>query len=84
MQELDWATRPDLIIETGSAHGARGLSASLLAMLVYTDARPWRNARPARHGDVMLGVDIDIRRTTARHPWTTRRSHRKLQGLGGS
>jgi cephalosporin hydroxylase len=35
MQELVWSTRPDLIIETGIAHGGSlVLSASLLAMLV--------------------------------------------------
>lgn len=63
MQEIVWATRPDLIIETGIAHGGSlMLSASLLALLDYTDA--------AERGEVLdprqprrrvLGVDIDIR-----------------------
>ncbi len=39
MQELVWSIKPDLIIETGIAHGGSLiLSASLLAMLDYTDA----------------------------------------------
>jgi cephalosporin hydroxylase len=39
MQELIWAIRPDLIIETGIAHGGSLIfSASMLAMLEYCDA----------------------------------------------
>lgn len=63
MQELVWATRPDLIIETGIAHGGSlVLSASLLTMLDYADA--------VASGDMLdpraprrrvLGIDIDIR-----------------------
>jgi cephalosporin hydroxylase len=63
MQEIVWATRPDLIIETGIAHGGSlVLSASLLALLDLADA--------ASNGDVLdpaqprrrvLGVDIEIR-----------------------
>ena len=63
MQELVWTTRPDLIIETGIAHGGSlVLSASLLAMLDYTDAigsgQPLDPRSPKRR---VLGVDIDIR-----------------------
>lgn len=47
MQEIIWAVKPDLIIETGVAHGGSlMLSASMLEML--------------GHGEV-LGVDIEIR-----------------------
>ena len=47
MQEIIWAVKPDLIIETGVAHGGSVvLSASLLELL--------------GHGEV-LGIDIDIR-----------------------
>jgi len=39
MQELIWEVRPDLIIETGIAHGGSLImNASLLAMLDYCDA----------------------------------------------
>src|SRR6266496_3915589 len=39
MQELVWRVRPDLIIETGIAHGGSIImSASMLAMLDYCDA----------------------------------------------
>jgi cephalosporin hydroxylase len=47
MQEIVWATRPDLIIETGVAHGGSVLYyASLLELM--------------GHGEV-VGIDIDIR-----------------------
>ncbi|HQX07634.1 MAG TPA: CmcI family methyltransferase, partial [Zoogloea sp.] len=39
MQELIWAVRPDLIIETGIAHGGSlAFSASMLALLDLSDA----------------------------------------------
>src|ERR1700722_1628546 len=39
MQELIWSTAPDLIIETGVAHGGSLiLSAAMLALLDYRDA----------------------------------------------
>jgi cephalosporin hydroxylase len=48
MQEIIWATKPDLIIETGIAHGGSLIfHASMLQLL-------------GNHGRV-LGVDIDIR-----------------------
>ncbi|MGB3705901.1 MAG: cephalosporin hydroxylase family protein [Castellaniella sp.] len=47
MQEIIWAVKPDLVVETGVAHGGSAvLSASILEML--------------GHGRV-LGIDIDIR-----------------------
>ena len=63
MQELVWAVKPDLIIETGIAHGGSLiLSASLLALLDYCDAveagTPLDVTKPARR---VLGIDIDIR-----------------------
>lgn len=63
MQELVWATRPDLIIETGIAHGGSLiLSASMLALLDMTDAIAAGKAfDPARGRRKVLGVDIDIR-----------------------
>lgn len=63
MQEIVWKTRPDLIIETGIAHGGSLiLSASLLALLDMADAIESRTAmdvlQPRRK---VLGIDIDIR-----------------------
>lgn len=63
MQELVWATRPDLIIETGIAHGGSlVLSASLLAMLDYCDAVAAGGVLdPKASQRKVLGLDIDIR-----------------------
>jgi cephalosporin hydroxylase len=63
MQELIWALRPDLIIETGIAHGGSLiLSASMLAMLDMCDAiEDKRSMAPATSRRRVLGVDIDIR-----------------------
>lgn len=63
VQELIWQTRPDLIIETGIAHGGSLiLSASMLAMLDYCDAVDSGEILDPRatHRRV-LGIDIDIR-----------------------
>ncbi|MDI1254301.1 cephalosporin hydroxylase family protein [Thermomonas sp.] len=63
LQEIIWEVRPDLIIETGIAHGGSLiLSASLLALLDYSDAVQAvevLDPRTARRR--VLGVDIDIR-----------------------
>jgi cephalosporin hydroxylase len=63
LQELVWRVRPDLIIETGIAHGGSLiLSASLLALLDYCDAEAEGKALdPRRPERRVLGVDIDIR-----------------------
>jgi len=63
MQELVWSTRPDLIIETGIAHGGSlVLSASLLAMLDYCDAvQGGKVLDPKASRRKVLGLDIDIR-----------------------
>lgn len=63
VQELIWSIKPDLIIETGVAHGGSLiLSASMLALLDYCDA--------AESGAVInlsevsrkvIGIDVDIR-----------------------
>ena len=63
MQELIWQIKPDLIIETGIAHGGSLIfSASMLALLDYCDAveqgTPLDPANPQRR---VLGIDIDIR-----------------------
>lgn len=63
MQELVWQVQPDLIIETGIAHGGSlVLSASLLAMLDYCDAvRSGTVLDPLKPSRRVVGIDIDIR-----------------------
>ncbi len=63
MQELIWSVRPDLIIETGIAHGGSlVLSASMLAMLDYCDAaETGEMLDPAKPKRTVIGIDIDIR-----------------------
>jgi cephalosporin hydroxylase len=63
MQELIWKVRPDLIIETGIAHGGSLIfSASMLALLDMCDAIESGQAlAPKISRRKVLGVDIDIR-----------------------
>jgi cephalosporin hydroxylase len=63
IQELIWTCRPDLIIETGIAHGGSlVMSASMLALLDYCDAidNGW-TLDPKASRRKVVGVDIDIR-----------------------
>jgi len=63
MQELIWQVKPDLIIETGIAHGGSLIfSASMLALLDYCEAA--EHGEPLNPGESrrrVLGLDIDIR-----------------------
>lgn len=63
MQELIWRVRPDLIIETGIAHGGSLIfSASMLALLDLADAvEAGAMLDPAQSQRTVLGIDIDIR-----------------------
>lgn len=63
MQEIIWSTRPDLIIETGIAHGGSLiLSASQLAMLDMCDAiEAGQTIDPRESKRKVVGIDIDIR-----------------------
>lgn len=63
LQEIVWKIRPDLIIETGIAHGGSlMISASLLALLDYTDAVEMGTALdPKASKRKVIGIDIDIR-----------------------
>lgn len=63
IQELIWACRPDLIVETGIAHGGSlVMSASMLAMLDYCDAVETGGVLdPKASRRKVVGVDIDIR-----------------------
>jgi cephalosporin hydroxylase len=63
MQELIWTIKPDLIIETGIAHGGSLIfSASMLALLDMSDAiNAGEIFDPKISRRKVLGVDIDIR-----------------------
>jgi len=63
MQELIWSIRPDLIIETGIAHGGSLVfSASMLALLDMSDAIHSGDRMDPKHSHrKVLGIDIDIR-----------------------
>jgi cephalosporin hydroxylase len=63
MQELIWSVKPDLIIETGIAHGGSLIfSASMLALLDMCDAiEAGTIMDPSKSSRKVLGIDIDIR-----------------------
>jgi len=76
--ELIWAVKPDIVIETGIAHGGSlVLSASILAMLDYADAFAAREMLdPSKPKRKVVGVDIEIRphnrEALERHPMRPR------------
>ena len=78
MQELIWQVKPDLIIETGIAHGGSLImNASLLAMLDYCDAiEASKSIDPNKPKRRVLGIDIDIREHNRKaieaHPMSNR------------
>lgn len=63
MQELIWQIKPDLVIETGIAHGGSLIfSASMLALLDMCDAiESGATFDPKSSKRKVIGVDIDIR-----------------------
>ncbi|CAN1545559.1 CmcI Cephalosporin hydroxylase [Rhabdaerophilaceae bacterium] len=63
VQELIWTVKPDLVIETGIAHGGSLiLSASILAMLDYCEAmEKGLPLNPRASKRKVIGIDIDIR-----------------------
>lgn len=63
MQELIWAIQPDLIVETGIAHGGSLIfSASMLAMLDMCQAiEDGGTLDPKVSRRKVVGIDIDIR-----------------------
>lgn len=63
LQEIIWQVRPDVIVETGIAHGGSlMLSASLLALLDLCDATEAGEVLdPRAPKRRVIGVDIDIR-----------------------
>lgn len=63
IQELIWSCRPDLIIETGIAHGGSLImSASMLALIDYCDSIGSGVSKDVRStNSKVVGIDIDIR-----------------------
>ncbi len=63
VQELIWQVKPDLVIETGIAHGGSlVLTASMLALLDLCDAQQQGIPMdPQNPGRKVIGIDIDIR-----------------------
>lgn len=78
LQELIWSIRPDLIIETGIAHGGSSIHyASMLALLDMCDAIESAEAfDPSISKRKVLSIDIDIREhnrlAIESHPMATR------------
>ncbi|MDH5359389.1 MAG: cephalosporin hydroxylase family protein [Gammaproteobacteria bacterium] len=78
MQELIWAIKPDLIIETGIARGGSLVfSASMLAMLDMCEAiEKGESFDPSFSNRKILGIDIDIRKhnrdAIESHPMSSR------------
>jgi len=63
IQELIWNIEPDLVIETGIAHGGSLiLSASMLALLDYCEAvEQGMTLDPQKSKRLVLGIDLEIR-----------------------
>ena len=78
MQELIWKIKPDLIIETGIAHGGSLIfSASMLAQLDMCEAiESGEMLDPKNSKRKVLGIDIDIRdhnrEAIEKHPMSCR------------
>jgi cephalosporin hydroxylase len=78
MQELIWKVKPDLIIETGIAHGGSLImSASMLALLDMCEAiEAGVSLDPRNSKRKVLGLDIDIRQHNREaieaHPMSSR------------
>ena len=78
IQEIIWKVKPDLIIETGIAHGGSLiLSASMLAQLDMIEAiESGKTIDPKQSKRKVLGIDIDIREHNKieieKHPMSTR------------
>lgn len=63
LQEIIWNIKPDLIIETGIAHGGSLImNASSLALLDICDAiESGKNFDPTKSKRKVVGIDVDIR-----------------------
>jgi cephalosporin hydroxylase len=85
INELIWSVRPDVIVETGVAHGGSLLqSAAALALLDYCDAVTAHGVlSPTQSRRRVIGVDIDIRSNNRRAIESHPLSH-KIELLTGS
>ena len=85
MQELIWEVKPDLIIETGIAHGGSLImNASMLALLDVCDAvESGESFNPRENRRKVLGVDIDIRKQN-RHAIESHPMFSRIQMIQGS
>jgi cephalosporin hydroxylase len=78
LEEVIWKVNPDLIIETGIAHGGSLIfSASMLALLDMCEAiEQKKSINPARSKRKVLAVDIDLRKhnraAIEAHPMSSR------------
>jgi cephalosporin hydroxylase len=78
MQEIIWSVKPDLIIETGIAHGGSLIfSASMLALLDYGgDLDGGSTTGPKELRRRVLGIDVEIRphnrKEIEAHPFSDR------------
>lgn len=78
MQELIWNIKPDLIIETGIAHGGSLImNASMLALVdICESIESGENFNPCISKRKVLGIDIDIRlhnrAAIEQHPMSSR------------
>jgi cephalosporin hydroxylase len=78
LQEIVWSTRPELIIETGIAHGGSLiLSASMLALLDVCDAfQRQQLCDLEQFRRKVVGIDVEIRphnrRAIRQHPLSSR------------
>ena len=78
MQEIIWEVRPDLIVETGIAHGGSLIAnASMLTVIEYANAvENGKIVDPQHPNSRVLGIDIDIRehnrRAISSHPLSNR------------
>lgn len=75
MQELIWAVQPDLIVETGIAHGG--------SLILYASLLELNAACGGPQGARVVGIDIDIRahnrEAIEKHPM-----HRRITMIEGS
>ncbi len=81
VQELIWELKPDLIIETGIAHGGSLImSASVLALIDYCEAvEKGTVLDPRKSQRKVLGIDIDIRAHNRHAIETHPMAHRAIE-----
>ncbi|MCB1180117.1 MAG: cephalosporin hydroxylase family protein, partial [Leptospiraceae bacterium] len=85
LQEIIWEVKPDLILETGIAHGGSLIqSASMLALIDYCEAvEEGKSLNPKDSKRKVIGLDIDIREHN-RKALETHPMYHKLDLIQGS